>query len=376
MSSPHHPSSTPIPSKKNSFRKGLGFFPNTMGRSIKEPIKEMLRTAPQITKGIYASTGKNASFGDSGSTIPLFDLDHLSNASGNEKSRLIQAFGIGLTQVGFVAVKAENLIPLIDQVHKEMKRYFHQPFEQKILDWRTNETMLGYSPRSREKTSHTRNADIKETFFIPPNFRDWPRGHTSFMRVMSQYHSILTECARHLTMYIMTYLGQHKEEVEKTHDSAQNILRLIYYPSIKPDDDPKAIWTAPHCDQSLLTLSSPGTIPGLQLLSNHNQWQPVIVPEEFFVLNTGLQLQHKTAGLIKARLHRVTNPGGPYTRLERFGTAYSISWSDDYSLAPFENCIELVTRGMSEKKKQAHLEEYTTITVAEKAKTDVVFSPS
>ena len=336
----------------------------------------MLRTAPQITKGPSASTKKNASLGDAGSTIPLFNLDHLENATGEERCRLIQALGIGLTQVGFVAVKAENLIPLIDQVHKEMKHYFHQPFEQKILDWRSNETMLGYSPRTREKTSCTRNADIKETFFIPPNFRDWPRGYASFIRVMSQYHAILTEYARHLTMYIMTYLGQHQEEVEKTEDSSQNILRLIYYPSIKPDDDPKALWTAPHCDQSLLTIASPGTIPGLQFLSNHNQWQSVIVREGFLVLNTGLQLQHKTSGLIKARMHRVINPGGPYTRMERFASVYSTSWNENYSLAPFENCVELVTRGMSEKEKRDHLEEYSDITVAEKAKTEVVFSPS
>jgi isopenicillin N synthase-like dioxygenase len=226
--------------------------------------------------------------------------------------------------------------------------------------------MLGYSPRSREKTSGSTTADIKETFFIPPNFRDWPRGCSAFPRVISQYNSILTEYAKHLTMYVLAYLGQHNEDVMKTRDSAQNILRLTYYPSIKPEDDPKAFWTAPHCDQSLLTLSSAGTIPGLQFLSNHNQWQSVIVPEGFLVLNTGLQLQHKTAGLIKARLHRVINPGGLYTRLERFATIYFTSWSEDYSLNPFENCVELVTRGMSEKKKRAYLEEYSNITVAEK----------
>ena len=359
------------PAGKNSFKKGLGFFPNSISRASKEPIKELLRAAPQITKGQCATAGKNASFYDTGSTIPIFDLETIGKTTGSERNRLIQAFGIGLTKVGFIAIKAENLAPLITQVHAEMKRYFCQPFERKILDWRSNEKKLCYSPRGSEGAARTKHADIRESFFITRNFRDWPRGFPSFSRVLSQYHSILSEYTKHLALFVMEYLGHSHEGMEKAVGQADNTLQLAHYPSTKPDDDPKALWAAPHFDDSLITIMSPGTIPGLQFLTNHGQWQPVIVPEGFLIMNAGIQLQHKTAGLIKTRLHRVVNPGGPYTRLERYETIFSSSCPEDFSLAPFKNCVELLTRGMTERQKEAYLKDYPDIKVYQRGNSGI-----
>lgn len=333
------------PKNKNSFKKGLGFFPNSISCSVKDPMKELLKTTPTLTGG-QDTPEKTGFSSESGSTIPLFDLSQILLTSGQERSRLLQALGIGLTQVGFVAIKAENITPLLSQVNQVMSRYFCQPFERKILDWRTNERMLAFYPRGREVANKGEPADIKESYFIPPNFKDWPKNYPLFARVMSDYYSVLMEYVECLKRYIMEYLGHAERGV----DCVENTLRLVYYPSIKSDDEPKALWAAPHVDRSLLTIMSPGTIPGLQMFTNRGHWQPVIVPEGFFIVSTGQLLEYKTAGLIKARSHRVINPGGSYVRKERFSTAFYAFLPENDPMEPFENCVELMTREMSKSK--------------------------
>lgn len=350
--------------KKNSYKKGLGFVPNTMGRFIREPITDLLKNAPKIARGQFTTSEKDTFSSELDATIPLFNLEHISQASGDEKVRLVQAFGIGLSQVGFVAIKADNLTHLIDRAHNEMNHYFHQPLDKKVLDWRSNSMQYGFSHIGREIAPNTKYADIKESFFIPPNFSEWPNIPSSFAQTIKEYHAVITGYAKQLTKYIMEYLGQTREDVEGNMGFSKNILRLAYYPSIKPGDESRAFWAAPHVDKNVISITSPGTIPGLQLLTNQGQWKPVLVPKGFLIVNTGMMLQHKTAGLIKARPHRVINPGAQYTRMERFSTVFFATWQDDYSLNPFENCMELATRGMTAKRKRAYLKKYTNMTVA------------
>jgi len=342
-------------SKKNSYKKGLGFVQSSIARAVKDPISELLNTQSTNTKEHSSDNAEDVSIHPSGSTIPLINLDQLSEGSSDDRRRLVQAFGIGLTQVGCVAVEIEYLTPLIEQVYSEMRRYFHQPLEMKILDWQGCDRLFGYSPQGNQTEPIDEKADIKESFFISKNFNQWPSQCRSFSRVMSEYHTILAEYAKHLMKYIFEYLGQSNEDVEYILGNGQNILQLVYNPTIRGGDDSEALWTVPHTNNSAITLISPGTIPGLQILTNQGHWLPVLVPKGFLIVSTGLQMENKTAGLMKAWRHRAINPGGQYTRMERFVTEFLVYWNPNYTLSPFDNCVELMTRGMSKKRKTSYL---------------------
>lgn len=298
-------------------------------------------------------------------TIPLIDLEAISVSQGNTRKALIKRFGDGLKDVGFIAVKAEALTSLIGKVNSEMADYFHQSLDQKMKDWHNNNAQTGFSPQGSETAAGAKKADIKETYFIPPNFENWPKDRPGFKDAMKQYHQSLTTIAAQVMTYFAEYLGEKTEDIAKSMSAAHNLLRLAYYPAPKVTDDPSAVWAAAHEDLNGFTLLPPSTVPGLQLLTKENEWKPVTVPPGYLIVNTGEQLQCKTAGLIKATRHRVLNPGKEYSYTERFASIFFASWSSEFRLKPFEKCVQEMTKTMTETEKEVYLKQFPDVTVQE-----------
>lgn len=361
----YHPvnSGQPAAGKKNGYQKGLGFIPNSICKSDNDPISRLLKAAPTLSMGQFTSTLEGNAIYDSDATIPLFDIEKISLAQGTERKELVQTFGTAIKQVGFLGIKAFKLKQLINSVYGEMKRYFHQPFEIKLANWQKLELQRGFSFRGSETGPMAPRPDFKESFFITADFTEWPSRLPSFAKTMGQYFSILQDVNHYLTLFLMEYLD-HLEAVHP--QPANHTLRLAYYPSLKCGDDPKGTWSAPQRDKNVISICSNGTVPGLQYYSRKGYWEPVIVPEGYLIVNTGMLLQHKTAGFIQARWHRVVNPGGKYTRLERLATTFYGTWPEEYSLKPFENCASAVTKGMPFKRAEEYLKKYPDVFVADK----------
>ena len=297
-------------------------------------------------------------------SIPLIDLAAIDQSHGVLREELIKQFGDGLRDVGFIAIKAESLTLLIDRVNLEMSKYFSLPIEEKMKDWRET-SQSGFSQEGRETAAGAKKADLKETFFIPPHYTDWPANRPEFKQVMEFYHGELTALASIVMGYISEYLKEPTEEVSKSVNSAQNLLRLAHYPAAKASDDPEAVWAGAHEDLNLLTLLPPSTVPGLQLMTKDGQWEAVNVPKGYLIVNTGEQLQSKTAGMIKATRHQVVNPGGEYAYQKRLASIFFASWSSDFSLKPFASCVNKITAEMSEVEKGRYLEQFPEVNVQE-----------
>ena len=121
--------------------------------------------SPIIVEGIenisFTSPRAELSFAE----IPLIDLEAIQKASGNERAFLVREFGDGLKDVGFVAIKAESLTPLLKQVNLEMRKYFALSLEEKMKDWDPG-AQQGYSEQGRETAAGSTKADLKELFQI------------------------------------------------------------------------------------------------------------------------------------------------------------------------------------------------------------------
>ena len=296
--------------------------------------------------------------------IPLIDLEIIACSQGTLREELVKQFGDGLRDVGFVAVKAESLTVLIERVNEEMAKYFSLPIEEKMKDWQVS-SQSGFSQEGRETAAGSKTADLKETFFIPPNYKQWPENRPEFKEVMELYHAELTAFATKVMSYIAEYLQEPTEDISKSMNSAGNLLRLAHYPAARLGDDPEAVWAGAHEDLNALTLLPPSLVPGLQLMTKEGVWKSVNAPKGYLIVNTGEQIQSKTAGLIQATRHQVVNPGGEYAYQRRFASIFFASWSYDFSLEPFASCKEKMTATMSEVEREAYLKRFPSVTVQE-----------
>jgi isopenicillin N synthase-like dioxygenase len=360
MSNFHTPQATP---SANSFKKGLGFIPNSIRRSYHDPIIELVKVLPKFSR-ICAS--QNRSF-PRDATIPLVNLDHLSETKGDVRKALVKSYGDALRQEGFVAIHAGSLTSLIDQVYLETKGYFHQSFNKKILDWQGYLGLQGYLHQGLEFATGAKQADIKESYYVPVGYNRWPKTRPSFARTITDYQSYMYEYSKSLLKILFEYLGRAHAEVDQALSPRDSILRLSHYPTLKPTDHAEALWAASHKDNNALTVMAPGSIPGLEVLTPQGFWKPVIVPHGYLIVATGEMIEHKTAGLIKARSHRVINPGGRMTLSERYSTQFYGSFHADFSLQPFKECVELVTQGMTPQRKASFLKQYPAIRAKDKS---------
>jgi len=297
------------------------------------------------------------------STIPLVDLEGYENASPEERAALVHKFGHSLRFTGFVAIKAEKLTPLLNKVYREMEGYFHRPVEQKMQDWHNNSGQSGFSPKGNERAAGAKKADIKETFFIPPHLKKWPKQSPAFEATMKEYHKEMTRYAVLAMKALHEYLGEATADVEKQVASGQNLLRLAYYPAPSEKDEPEAVWAAAHEDLNALTLLPPATESGLELQTKDGEWMPVIVPEGYLIVNTGEQVQHKTAGMIRATRHQVVNRS--QENKERFSSIFFASWAPDSSLKPFASCVKKICTGFTDEEKKTYLSYFPDVTVSE-----------
>jgi isopenicillin N synthase-like dioxygenase len=291
-------------------------------------------------------------------SIPLFDFEEIAKATGKERANFIRAFGDGLRDVGFIAIKAERCSCLIDAVFKETINFFKQPLEIKMRYWR-EDNISGFSQMGRETAAGYPKADLKEYVHIPSNCTDWPQDLENFKITMQTYHHELTAYMRQAMLFLNEYLQEPSEDVDKSMDSPLNIVRLAWYPAPQPNDDKEAMWAAPHEDLNALTLLPPATAPGLQLMDKNGEWKEVSVPKGYLIVNTGEQVEKKTGGLIKATRHRVLNPGGEWATIERHSAVYFGSWSANYSLKAYSSCLEKMCVHLTPEKKAGYIKKYS-----------------
>lgn len=354
---------TPPPQeKKDSYKKGLGFVPNSIAKCDDDPITTMLRNAPGVAMGHAAHLLETPT--RQTIELPSFDLNQLCELTGRERQAALHAFGGAFIQQGLLAIYAPNLSKTIPSVYAEMNKYFSSPLETKLLDWKKGISHQGYCHRGGETGPHAPRPDFKESFFVSSNFKAWPAHLPGFKKNIPEYHAALSQVHHYIMMFLMEFLNEPYDEPAVA--GGNHILRLAYYPPFRPGDDPHGMWSAPNRDKSVLTISAPGTIPGLEFYSAKGHWEPVIVPSDHLIVSTGLLLQHKTAGLIKARWKRVVNPGGRYTRMPRLSTDFYGCWTENYSLKPYPECAKLATVGMNPGRRTEYLKKFGDLCVKER----------
>ena len=116
-----------------------------------------------------------------------------------------------------------------------------------------------------------------------------------------------------------------------------SVLRLIHYPPVSADADPRCVRSAAHEDINFLTVLVAARGAGLELLDGEQRWLPVQPDPRHLIVNSGDMLARLTNDVIPAKTHRVVNPHGP--NISRFSMPFFLHPTSATSLRCLPSCI-------------------------------------
>ena len=102
-------------------------------------------------------------------------------------------------------------------------------------------------------------------------------------------------------------LGLEKNFFEKMVHHGSSVFRLLHYPPIGKDVDPRCLRAAPHEDINFITILPAATAAGLQLKDRDGRWLDVNAENGTLIVDAGDMLARLTNDVIPSTTHQVIN---------------------------------------------------------------------
>lgn len=263
------------------------------------------------------------------SSIPVVDMNEFFNPE--TKQKFVDEVAQALHEVGFFAVINANTNPeALDGGYRACFDFFNSPIELKDEIYKPElNGQRGYV--HSEIAQGQDRKDFKEFLHIGLKDNIWP----SWMDLQTPMENMIESL--HFPSEILQRafaLGiQEDEEFFLSQTREESLLRPIHYP---PNPAINTFWAAKHTDIDLFTIIPMATEEGLQVFNN-NEWVPVTVPENSFIVNGGDMLQNLSNGYYKSSLHQVVAK----PNVERYAIVYFIHPRNFDSLNPRPNSIAM-----------------------------------
>lgn len=285
-------------------------------------------------------------------TIPVVDLhDYLSNDT-KRQEQFVKSVGDALCQVGFFALLNHGLSDrLVSDSYQEIATFYKLPAEtKKKYEVAGLKGQRGFTSFGREHAKNSQAPDLKEFWHVgreffadsalangyPPNV--WPQETPQFKPTMLELYAALEKCALTVLEACSLYVGEKKEVFRDIAVDGNSILRLIHYPPISADADPRSIRAQAHEDINLITLLVEATTSGLEILDRNGTWIPVVTPRNCIIVDAGDMLQNITNGFFKSTTHRVVNPDN--SRETRYSMPFFVHARAEVDLSPLPSCVQ------------------------------------
>jgi isopenicillin N synthase-like dioxygenase len=282
-------------------------------------------------------------------TIPIVDLEDYSSNDNAVRARFVKDVGDALREYGFFAVRHDLPIDLVKQAYEQCEEFFLLPDEVKRAYLDPNlKGQRGYTAFGTERAKDNDVPDLKEFWHVgreiiegsglsyPRNL--WPIELAEFKPVMLQLYERLERCALTLLEACGLYLDMPASTFRTMAENGNTILRLIHYPPISEDANPKSIRAAAHEDINFITLLIEATASGLELQRRDGTWMPVVTPPGCIIVDSGDMLQNITNGYFRSTTHRVVNPENSKDR--RFSMPFFVHARGEVDLSPLDHCVD------------------------------------
>lgn len=260
--------------------------------------------------------------------VPVLSIEH-----GIDADALYRA----LTETGFVVVTDHGIdLSRLHDAYAVVEEFFASPIEEKQRYVVGRDGQRGYTAFGRENAKGNPVADLKEFWHvgreaIAPNV--WPEKPEAFEREVAWLYDELDRVGLDLLRSLTKPLDVPSSTFDEMASGGNSVLRLLHYPPVAEDADPRAVRAAAHEDINLITLLVTASSAGLELLDRRGQWRAVEAPADAVIADAGDMLARITNGRIPATTHRVVNPEGP--NVSRYSMPFFLHPRPDAMLSVF-----------------------------------------
>jgi isopenicillin N synthase-like dioxygenase len=267
-----------------------------------------------------------------------------------ERNEFVQAFFEGLKDYGFIVLKDHPIdLPLLDRAYELLGAFFSLPEEEKRRYAGITGGQRGYTPFGTEHAKDAAVFDLKEFWHVgreidsthhfakyyPPNV--WPSSMPEFRDIFLRIYSELDKVGRLLLEALTGPLNVPVDYFDTIAMDGNSILRLLHYPPVPENVDPRCVRAAAHEDINLITILVAATASGLQLKDRDGTWLDIESDPNSLIIDAGDMLARITNEVIPSTTHRVVNP--PNSNSRRFSMPYFMHPHPEALLTCIPSCL-------------------------------------
>jgi isopenicillin N synthase-like dioxygenase len=256
----------------------------------------------------------------------------------------------GLTEYGFIVLVDHPISEtLLNKAYALSEEFFKLPRatkEQYAL--RDNGFQRGYTPFGTEHAKDSPVSDLKEFWHVGRNLavghpyeknypkNIWPKEVPDFGKTFSEMYTALEMCGDVILEALTLPLELDKEYFRRMTKDGNSILRLLHYPPLPPDRDPRSIRAAAHEDINLITILVSASAAGLELKDRQGNWLPIESAPNALIVDSGDMLARLTNDVIPSTTHRVVNP--PDAKSSRYSMPFFMHPNREAMLSCLPSC--------------------------------------
>ncbi len=255
--------------------------------------------------------------------VPTLSLKSYTEGSQEDQLKFINELYNGIKDYGFIVLKDHNVSQeLLDQAYGLLEKFYALPTEVKMKYAGVHGGQRGYTPYGKEHAKDSPVMDLKEFWHVgrevpashkfakyyPNNV--WPDEIPEFKSVFSTLYASLNEAGRTMLQALTFPLDVPQSYFDYMVEDGNSILRLLHYPPIPKDADPRCLRAAPHEDINLITILPAATASGLQLKDRDGTWLDVDGKPGELIVDAGDMIARACNDVIPSTTHQVINTGG------------------------------------------------------------------
>lgn len=284
------------------------------------------------------------------SKVPELSLAAYTSGTDPEKRRFIDDLYRGLKDYGFITLVDHPIsTDLLQKAYALSEQLFQSPRDVKEkYALRDNGFQRGYTPFGTEHAKDSPVGDLKEFWHVgrtlaaehrynslyPKNV--WPVEVKEFAEVFSKIYTELEICGDLILEALTLPLELEKSFFKKMTLDGNSILRLLHYPPLPADRDPRSIRAAAHEDINLITILVSASASGLELKDRDGTWLAVDSKPNALIVDSGDMLARITNNVIPSTTHRVVNP--PDAKSSRYSMPFFMHPHPEAMLSCLPSC--------------------------------------
>ena len=270
--------------------------------------------------------------------IPLVDLGCYLGGKPGALKALAEKIKYACQTIGFFYIENHGVPQdLIDNTFLQAARFHGLHLESKTA-LSLDENNIGYMPMNASQQVHSTvheatTPNQNESFFVThdrgPDHPDvlagtplrgsnyWPEGLPGFRESVMHYFKALNKLGQSLVRPFSAALGMPENFLDDYFTDENNAtLRLLHYPPTKIGKND--FGTAPHTDNSFMTILARMDVPGLAIRLPSGEWLPPPLIPGTFLVNIGNMLRRMSNDRFISTPHGVIVDG----KIDRYSLAY------------------------------------------------------